>query len=318
MSDKTILMDIVKRIREIHLDKSGKLDPIPTSEDIYRRHLSNIYNNEKQCMDFLRMLEEAHFLFAMTLVEPDEALMIPGVEGYIVTEPVVLRNLRARATSELEQSYEQQFYQRKQATTIIRELLPRARSFNNTPLGRALNMAVMLQQFEHILVNEFEQYTDTWKSRKLMELMPGGSPDAETPSLSEGDFDPPPAGPGTPNAPLRAVDTDAVQEIQQMDQSGRWGDAVQKFGVEFLLRIHFRKYEFDKVAWLIKTGKLAAEKDLRYVRDTLRTMESRVDRDFRLREFTKPMVELKRAAQIKLNRIHQLRKSAVTDEDETV
>ena len=109
---------------------------------------------------------------------------------------------------------------------------------------------------------------------------------------------------------VRAVDSVELQRIQEMDRSGRWGQAVDRYGAQFLLRIHFRKYEFDKVRWLLRTGKIAREEDVRFIRDTIRLMESRVSSDLKLGRFQKDMADIRRIAQMKLNSIHQAKKNA--------
>ena len=334
MADFNTLMEIVDRIRGLNQNDKKSHDRIPTTEDLYRKHLSDICSSADQANYFLRLLNEAHYLFRIHLVEPDDTLMVEGINAYVVAEVAIMRPIKDFANGELETLYEQQFYRRKQANVIIKELLPQVRTFNNTPLGRSLNMAMMTQQFEHILTEDFQEYTETWKKRKLRELMPDGNAavgsdedesadmtDAGAPPIPTVDIDDhPPSGIDAPERPplsaasageqpLRAVDdSERLAEVQQMDHSGKWGEAVSRFGVQFLVRIHFRKYEFDKVRWLIRTGKIALESDLRYIRDTLRLMEGRTGRDVRLKQFHKDMAELKRIAQLRLNQIHQLRK----------
>lgn len=312
----TTLMEIVKRIRDVN---HGTKDyPIPASDTMYRKHMGDIVKDEKQLLEYLKVLAEAHYLFEISMVEPDDTLMISGIDGYVVADIPSLKVLRERADNDLETVYEQQFYRRRQVTTIVRELLPQARNFNNTDLGRALNIAVMLQQFEQLLTTTFAEYTDTWKRRKLEELVPdlglqdepvdggGGAPiedPAAPPGMDDDHLDHPPD-----SHPKRAVDSGELARIQEMDRSGNWGNAVDRYGVQFLLRIHFRKYEFDKVKWLLRTGKVAREEDLRFVRNTIRTMEERTHLDMKLLKFDKEMAEVKRIAQMKLNQIHQVRK----------
>ena len=120
-----------------------------------------------------------------------------------------------------------------------------------------------------------------------------------------GDLNAPPEASG---APARPIDSAELNQIQEMDRSGQWGKAVDRYGVQFLLRIHFRKYEFEKVRWLLRTGKVAREEDVRFIRDTIRTMEGRVNVDLKLGRFLKDMADIRRIAQMKLNSIHQVKK----------
>lgn len=311
-------MEIVKRIREVNEGKKYRDHPLPTSDIIYKKYLADIVNSPDKIPEYLRWLADAHYLFIITMVEPDERLMIDGVYGYVAADPVLVRNLREVAYRDLEAAYEQQFYRRKQALVVTRELLPQVRTFNNTHLGRSLNFAIMLQQYEHVLLNALNEYSDAWRRRKLEELVPelagedGVFPES-APSTPMYEADPlaaPPDydGEGDSASPQRAVDSGELAKVQEMDRSGRWGDAVDKYGVQFLVRIHFRKYEFDRVRWLMRTNKIAREEDLRFVRDTVRLMESRFEEDTKLPKYARELAELKRLAQMKLNQIFLVKK----------
>lgn len=360
-STAAVLMEIVAKVRELNLNEK-KDYPIPLSDTMYRKYMGPIVGSEDQLKDLLHLLVESHYLFPLKIVEADDALMIAGVDGYVVTDIAALKTLKEVAEDELEVAYEQQMYRRKQAATIMRELLPQARNYNNTPLGRSLNVAVMLHQFEQVLISGFAEYTDGWKQSKLRELVPdidvaalggdtnqhptntdplafedgakGASADSSLDSAPgesgdaaaefSTDLQSPPAAPGEPSsmedsgappraaassAPARAVDSGELDRIQAMDRSGQWGKAVDRYGVQFLVRIHFRKYEFEKVRWLLRTGKIAKEADVRFVRDTIRLMEGRLSSDPRLGRHLKDMTEVRRIAQMKLNSIHQVKKN---------
>ncbi|MBX7059138.1 MAG: hypothetical protein K1X75_13815 [Leptospirales bacterium] len=293
------ILELAKRIREINEGKTQRDHPLPVSDSMYRRYVSDIVDSPEQMREFLRLLTEAHYIFTITMVEPDDNLMIDGVYGYVVAEPTIIRQVREVAFLDLEAAHEQQFYRRKGASSVMRELVPQARTFNNTHLGRSLNVALMLQQYENLLAQSMSEFSDVWRRNRLEQLIPGLAPVEESEAI-------------TPEAPdprsQRAVDSGELDRIQQMDESGRWGDAVRKYGVQFLVRIHFRKYEFDRVRWLIKTHKIAREDDLRFIRDTVRLMEQRLDIDTRLERFVKDMSELRRMCQIRLNQIFQVRK----------
>ncbi|MCZ8344087.1 MAG: hypothetical protein O9301_13715, partial [Leptospira sp.] len=61
----------------------------------------------------------------------------------------------------------------------------------------------------------------------------------------------------------------------------------------------------DIIRKLIQTGKLKEEKDLKYVRDTLQLMETRLEQDNILKRYFTEMVELRRYTQAKLNVMRQ-------------
>lgn len=138
-----------------------------------------------------------------------------------------------------------------------------------------------------------------------------GQAPADVDPIDEFSAPPPTAAHEAPaaSAPTgRATDNAEFMKIQEMNRSGNWGKAVDKFGVQFLLRIHFRKYEFDKVRHLLKTRKIAREEDVRFIRDTLRLMEGRTHIDPQLNYHLAKMADLRRMAQLRLNQIQLLKK----------
>ena len=99
-----------------------------------------------------------------------------------------------------------------------------------------------------------------------------------------------------------------------MNLSGGWGVAVERYGVQFLIRIHLRKYEFDTLRSLIRGGRIAREEDLRFLRDSLRKMQGRLDADPTLKLFLKAMAEVRRLAQVRLNRIYEVKRRLTPDQ----
>lgn len=304
-----MFLQIVDRIRESN-NLSGE-QAVPTSDTIYRKLLHSLSIPEPKIRFYLKALAEAHYLFAIRLVEADPKSGVDHIDGYIVAELPILIRMKDVAFKELEAAYEHQFYRRKQAAVICREIVGDARRFNNTPIGRLLNLCVMVQQYEHLMASVFHEFSDVWKRRKLADILTAeGDPEAlnmkfeATPGIEEG---PPDAAfPGTPTdsvRPQRAVDSAEYVKLQQMRKDGAWGEAVDKFGAQFLVRIHFRKYEFEQVKALIKQRRIAYEEDLRYVRDTIRIMEDRFHEDPQLLKYRNQMADLRRLAQLRMNEL---------------
>lgn len=309
MTVREILQDIVDRIRKVNKSRDG--ERIPSSDDLVRQ-LSSEYALERDTVRYyLRVLSEAHYIITIHIVEADERLMISGENGYVVAELAILDEVRAYAYRLLEQTYEAQFYRRKQATLILRELMGDIKRYNNTPMGKAINAALMLQQYENVMEKHQEEFTDQWKSFRLAELVPGLNQDpaqaAMAPAIpsTEDDFLPPGAQDNQ-----RAVDSEAYRNLEKMDLSGSWGKAVNRYGVNFLLRIHLRKYEFDRIRKLIKQKKIARYEDLKFVRDSIRKMEDRTFDDPMLQYYQNDMTEVRRLAQVKLNQITLARQQA--------
>ncbi|MDH5655126.1 MAG: hypothetical protein OEZ34_04425 [Spirochaetia bacterium] len=336
-SSKKIIMEILERIRSRNQEVDG--DAIPSSDDINKRLLGDMGISKDDTNKYLNMLVESHYIFSFKIVEGNENLKEKPIFGYVVAEHAMVIKIKENLKRSIEIIYEGQNYKRKPAGEVIKEVLSQGRH-NNTPLGKAVNASIMLQQYENLLVESAEDYTEAWKIGQLNDLLniheEGASPAAtDAPSDSSqteaapepdsavsvdvdlGDYgfpgedgssqsvsvSPPPA-----EASQRAVDLPGAAELQDMDLTGSWGQAVQKFGVEFLLRIHFRKYEFDTVINLVKTKRIAKEKDIRYIRDTMRKLDDRMRSDPLLIKHKAKIDSLKRLTQVRLNEIFMANK----------
>lgn len=94
----------------------------------------------------------------------------------------------------------------------------------------------------------------------------------------------------------------AAQEAN-LNPNSPWGRMVSKFSIEFLLRVHLRKCEFETVRKLITSGKVTDEVNLRLIRDSLLKMEKNINVDKVLASYLEEMIELRRLAQRKLNAV---------------
>ena len=265
------VVDVIRR-RNALRDR----DPIPVLGDLIPQLDQEFFRDRTALQACLDLLVEARYLIAFRLVEADPRLRGEAVSGYVVAEADVVRDLKTYIFGLLESAYEQQFYRRRTAVMIIQEMLQDIRKYNNSHIGRILNAAVMLQQYEQLLDRGSQEYLPAARETRLAELLRTQSPPDQSAAPAASDE----------TDPRRASDTPSGAEAEQMDLSGEWGQAVEKFGVEFLLRIHFRKNEFNKIKYLVNTRRVARESDLIFIRDTVRTLQNRAlekqDPDLRL------------------------------------
>nr|WP_244935632.1 hypothetical protein [Leptospira bouyouniensis] len=271
-------------------------DKIPTSDSHLRIWSSQLARSEEEIRKLLAALRDSHFIFLVSIVSPDPNLFVYGEDAYVFAEPFILNELKKHSEETLEKLYEASNYKRKSAFQITRELFPKIKEFNNTPLGRAINLSVMLEEFQRMLTAQSYEYTDQWRRNKLQEIFKDEVLQAEE-LANNANF--------RENDPTkRAVDQLKDQAPKEKIDSN-WVKAKENFSTEFLLRVHFRKYEFDIVKKLIQSGKLKEEKDIKYVRDTIQLMESRIDQDNLLKRYANEMIDLRRYAQAKLNMLRQ-------------
>ncbi|WP_322113698.1 hypothetical protein [Leptospira limi] len=288
-----VCLDLADMIRKENLESREK---IPTSDTHLRVWSSQLARTEEDIRKLLTSLRDSHYIFIVSIVSPDPNLFVYGEDAYVFAEPFILNELKKHAEESLEKLYEASNYKRKSAFQITRELFPKIKEFNNTPLGRSINLSVMLEEFQRMLTAQSYEYTDQWRRNKLQEIYKDEVLVAEE-LANNANF--------RENDPTkRAIDQLKDQAPKEKIDSN-WVKAKENFSTEFLLRVHFRKYEFDIVKKLIQSGKLKEEKDIKYVRDTIQLMESRMEQDNLLKRYANEMVELRRYAQAKLNMIRQ-------------
>ncbi len=275
---KTIL-DLADQVK---IENTKSKDKIPSSDTFVKRMSAYLSRTDDEIRKFLNDLKECHFIFLINIVQPEANSFVKSIDAYVYAEPSLLADLKRFADKNLETIYEGTFYKRKSAFQIIRELFTKVKEYNNTPMGRAINESVMIEEYHRLITSNPYEFTDTWKKEKLFRLYKEDEEDEQS-----------------RNSP-RAIDQ--VKKITEgVNPNTRWGKAVNQFSIEFLVRIHFRKYEFDVIKKLVLSGKIHKEADLKYVRDTLKLMETRLEEDTALKRYLNEMIELRRLAQGKIN-----------------
>jgi hypothetical protein len=300
----TSIIEILLKIRDRIKDVNLKIyeEAIPTSDILFRKYLYDLVYSEDIASYYIKLLYESNFIFIIHIVEPDTILKIPGIYGYVVAELEIIEKLLSIYNKKLEKVYEVEKRKLAGAETIIRELMPKVKELNNTTLGKILNICIMLDQFTRVIREKPEHFKDDYRISKLKQLIPE----------EEREFDYQEEQQEEVKEQIkefrRAVDTEEYKELSQMNLSGNWGKVVDKFGVEFLIRVHLRKLEFDILKKLILQKRIAREEDLIFLRESLRKMEERSLFDQELKKHINEIKELKRIAQIKINQFHLIRK----------
>lgn len=281
-----LAQELAQMVKEENI--SGK-ERIPNTESHMKLWCSHFAMEEKALRKILEDLRDAHYIFIINIVVADSNTYLSGTDSYVYADYSILNDLKRFAEQKLEKTYESTFYKKKSPFQITRELFPKVKEFNNTPMGKALNESVMIEEFIRVMSNTAFEYTDQWKVAKLRDIY---SEAEESVPVMEAELE--------QNQNVRATDKLKALNVE-INPNSPWGKMVSRFPIELLLRIHFRKYEFEIVKKLIQTGKIWSETDLRYVRDTLQDMESRMNRDPILQRHAPEMIELRRLSQAKLN-----------------
>jgi len=300
--EKENLLDTLLRIRDRIKEINNNIydEAIPTSDIIFRKYLNDLVYSEDMASYYLKLLAESNFIFVIQIVKPDTILRIPGIDGYVVAELDIIEKLLAVYNQRLVTIYEAEKRKLAGVETIIRELMPKVKELNNTPLGKVLNICIMLEQFTRIIHERPDHFQDAYRISKLKQFIPEEDEFKESEEEHEKIQQ--------VQERRRAVDTEEYQQLSKMNLTGNWAKAVEQFGVQFLIRVHLRKYEFDVLKKLLLQKRIAREEDLIFLRDSLRKIEERSLFNPELKKYLNEIKELKRIVQIKINQFYLIRK----------
>ena len=320
----TTLDKITARIKSFNMENNDH--PVPDSDAIYKIMLGEVISSVDMLFSYLKVLSDAHYIITIHIEEPDPDRKFKGVNGFVVAETTAINRVRDIYYKKLEALYETQFHKKKSPTSIINELMVNLATYKRTPIGQVMNIAMMLQQMEHLMTEQYMEFNDEWKENKLLELLPdiGGSrmeigtdssgsdlydegDSAEQEESVINDYDEDELGEPLDLGGSTIV---AYHEVETMDLSGKWGSSVEKYGVQFLVRLHFHKHEYAVVRKLIKQKKIAREEDFRFIRDYLAKIEQKSKEDPALSPYFTEIQETRRLAQLKMNQIILIKRGA--------
>ncbi|TGJ98196.1 hypothetical protein EHQ53_00220 [Leptospira langatensis] len=293
-----IALELAEEIKKTNLQEDNK---IPSSDSFLKDMMAFFSRETNEIRHSLELLRQAKYIFIIKIVLPEQSKNAreqdQGVDAYVYADLKIVTDLKAYAEKKLEKAYEATYYKRKSPFQITRELFPKIKEHNNTPLGRFINISVMLEEYQRVLTSSANEYDDNRRRNLLSELLEkAGTPTTIARDIPDYEISPSGSNPGF----KRASDVVASNEVPYNPKSP-WSRLTSKFSVEFLIRIHLRKYEFDTIRKLILGGKLTEFEDLKYVRDSIQKMETHLSLDASLQAYANDMIELRRLAQKKMN-----------------
>ncbi|EMN49511.1 hypothetical protein LEP1GSC088_1955 [Leptospira interrogans str. L1207] len=291
-----VALQIASEIRKVNLREDQR---IPTSDTFIKELMSLFSREPDELRNILETLRTAKIIFIIKIVLPDDKtskMNDPGVDAYAYADLKILNDLKYYSEKKLERLYEATYYKKKSPSTITRELFPKIRELNNTPMGRMVNIAVMLEEYIRIMNNNPNEFQEEFRTQAIEDLLLSTGDTSKTP-----DRQTPLSNFFGPNLSQRA--TDRIEIPTNINPNSPWGRMVSKFSIDFLLRVHLRKCEFETIRKLITSGKVTSEENLRLIRDSLLKMEKNVNVDKVLASYLDEMTELRRLTQRKLNSI---------------
>lgn len=292
MLDKFI-DDVLKKI--VAQNAKGNHDAIPHS-DTFEKEIQSLLGIDRAELErIIRILKDSHKIFSFEIIKDDPENEIKRVDGYVETDLQTIRKLKNFFQKLLMDEYEKQFNKRLLFHQIVKDMYSRPQFYKNTMIGQIGNKAIMLDEYEGFIERNFNDFTDSWKTNKLNELLRMNENkllrDAAPPAPAA---DRDPASSKAARASQRAVDSPEYQKYSNDKSKQSLSKVLQIYGVEFFFRINLRKYNFDLLMQIIESGEIDRRSDLVLLRDMIQNMKDNVGRDPKLGEYTDKIYRLER------------------------
>jgi hypothetical protein len=259
---------------------------IPDS-DVFIRDLANILAiGEKKVLDYIHALRDSHFIFILNIAQEDKSRKINALDGFIVADKEVIPMLLLEYEIELHKIYQAEKQQDRSTDAILKEYLPQMNVIKTTHIGKLINIVSMLREFDHYLVSHPEEFSDTYrntslesnlKEKKLLleekihfeKNIEDGAPEDNAPRENWFQAS---AQQESEEETTLYDETNILQEYSHEKLNLAFEKALKIYGLKFIVRLYFRKNKFSFVDELIRQNKFFDLKDLKLIRETLKTI----------------------------------------------
>ena len=304
---KTNLINLVERINNYQVQKSN--DPIPTVEEIYNIIAYASFDNIDEVKQAVALLVKSGYLFEIQTLDSHKKL----ADGFVVSSPGALMAVSNVIAKKLERQYSLSMKVAKSADNII---LDQEDFLDKNPMAfRYIKTYQRIKEYADKVASGDYRYSKAGCLNSLSRLLDGEESidlSAEE-SLAKGPDSEEAVEEKSAKQHSRAVDVIDQEQYSRVRERLAWSDATRIFDPQFLMRIHFRKYEFKMVFRLVYEGKVKEKKDLDYIEATLTKIEGNVERDPKLKDHLKEIQELKKLVSEQISKLRKGRGKANTD-----
>lgn len=275
------------------------------SDEFIKMFCTNMGIDKDAARSALRILNDAHKLLHIEITHEDEAHNIERVDGYVVADLTIIRNLTTVFNDLLVNIYEKQYKKRMGAATIIKEIFPMMQSLNNTEIGQVANKAIILHEYENMLEKDWKEYSIKYQEQKMVDIcsdmgikyepkVEGVEPAKNRESDIEEEI-------STENfvestkVSERAIDTPGY--IDYSNKKGKYPlERILKiYGADFFFRTNLRKYDFKYLRMVIDDGQIKRRNDLKILKQYLKKVKDNMYSDPNLEKYRDDVYELEKA-----------------------
>ncbi|MGL4369580.1 MAG: hypothetical protein ACRCUT_07905 [Spirochaetota bacterium] len=289
-----ITQEIIKRNNE--LGQQG----IPHSDQLIKFMQASMGIPSETAKMVLRLLIESHRILSIEIVAEDQKHDIDRVEGYIYADLRIIGQLKSFFQDILCQMYEKQFHKHLLIHQVIKELFPIIKNFNNTELGQIANKTIMLMEYERMIEKDYSQFSIDYQERKLVEISIREhfiySPKIDIPIPESAKSE---SAKQTSSADVhpnfgRAIDSPLYREFSEKKDHYPIQRILNIYGIDFFLKVNFRKYQFSNVRKLVEDKQITKREDLLLLKSMLDLLKERVYSDKELEHYKNDIYALER------------------------
>jgi hypothetical protein len=291
---QAIQENIEKVFRRI-VSKNSLLDSnaIPHSDVFYNEIESSMGLTKAEIDIIISILDESHKIFVMEISKEDKGKKIEKVQGYIDADYNTVQKLKTVFHRLLEGEYENYAGKKKTAHQIIKEMIPKLHYINNSPMGRILNKAIMLDEYDRLLDRGYKEYTEEWKEENLkiqIEINSGIFKDIN----AEKNSPPPEIEAPVKKAVRRAVDSPLHEDYLKQSSRSSINKLLKIYGIEFFFRVNLRNYKFTYLKSILESGVIERKQDLLVIKGMISKVKNHIEVDRDLENYADDIQALDR------------------------
>ena len=288
--------DIVERVfkRIVAINCLYNINSIPQSDVFFKETEALLGLTSPEIDLIIKMLKESHKIFIMEISREDSASKTDKVYGYVDADFMSVQKLKDVFHRALMDDYEKETGKRKSASQIIKEMIPQLHYINKTPMGKLLNKAIMLDEFNRLLEKDYKEYTEEWKEENLQLQIAANKDllvklsDVKT-AIKEKEVQT-----EKKIKPVRAVDSPLMDDFSKQINAGSVSRVLHIYGVEFFFRVNLRQYKFEYLSDVLDTGVIDRKIDLMHLKEMLKIIKENMDVDKELENHYDEIMSLDR------------------------
>ncbi len=295
-----MIKDNVEKIfRRIVLHNGlNNLNSIPHS-DVFLPEMESLFGISRADLEIIiSILKESHKIMVMEISKEDKDKKLEKVQGYVDADLMTISKLGNIFHRALEEEYENQSGQKKTALHVIKELIPRMQYISHTPMGKLLNKAIMLNEFERMLEKDYKDFSEEWKEENLnlqLELnksvLEGVGKRKDDSKIIE---KVPESVLPAPKKSQRAVDSSQHEEFQMQSNRVSVNKVLKIYGVDFFFRVNLRKCNFKYIKEVLESGVIDRRSDLMLLKEMMKKIKANMPFDSELENYHDEIMSLDR------------------------